>query len=338
MPFEGFSTDYDVYTKRLVVNSPYSQGFEDYAPTMGAIVVKLMEIKTPPKIVVVEEAREYYYSDEEASMLLEVAKMLLEINKQNLVSIKNVLKGSYCDYYLPKSFGRVSSIVETAKYDPVLAYRRLVREVRMIQHKMKKIKEGREIEELKEGGDKNACRVCFTYYMHKVLLPLRQLFEDTAMIQKAKEMRMQGRQIYHKLFRPSTRPTFMYTRLETSFPENAELVDRYKVRDATVSIFRIEGRTDRLYHLSAEEFSMNYEEYEILEKARRYIGAHEPSEVDLAEPDLFRKNMFNLAVDLIRDIVETENKDFTEKEIQKLADLLGRYSEGIGLIARMLAD
>ncbi|MBI2583210.1 MAG: Flp pilus assembly complex ATPase component TadA [Candidatus Aenigmarchaeota archaeon] len=337
MALGRFSIDYDPYSKRLVINVPYGQSFEDYAPSMGALISKILEIKAEPRITVVAEAREYTYSDEECRMLFEIAGLIEEIRKQNFISLKNILKGSYCEDYLPNAFAKIRAAIENIKYDPVSAYLTVVRETRMIKHKIKKLKEGEDIEETK-GGDKNACRVCFTHYLLKVLMPLRKMFEETAMIKRARELKIRGRTIYRKLFRPSTRPTFMYTRLETSFPENAELIDRYRVGDAIISIFRIAGKVERFYHLSAGEFNMNYEEYEILERARRYIGAHEPSEAELAEPDLFRKNMFNLAVDLIRDISQTENKDIDEQGMQRLANILARYTAGMGIIEILLAD
>jgi len=337
MPNGLYELEYDAPGDKLVVHSMYGQALEDYPQVMAAVIDKLIELKRIPRVIVTAEAREYEYSYDESKLLYEIADAIMTIRAREIISIPNILSSPACDAVLPGRFGLVQKIVSDLRYDPVNAYKELIHEIRNLKLKMKRLQAGEALPEI-ASLPPDLCAECFEHYMSSTLTQIRTILEGCKIIQMARAARPHGRDFYRKVFHPSTRPTFMYTRFTITPPPGAELLERYMVGEAQVEIFRVPGRVRKLYHIIPPEFRLHDEEYTVLEQARRMLGTHEPSAVEVSEPQRFRENIFNISLDLIRDIVRGLGRPMPEARMKKLADLLARYTAGLGILEAFLAD
>ena len=337
MPDALYEIEYDIANDKLIVRSMYGQALEDYPQVMAAVIDKFIELKRVPRLVVTAEAREYEYSYDEAKLLYEIADALMTIRAREIVSLPNILANPACDTLLPGRFGLVQKILADIKYDPVRGYKELIHEMRHLKLKLRKLKANEPVPELALLPP-DFCIKCFEHYLTNTLLPIRELFDSCKLIRLARLARLRGRDIYRKVFHPSTRPTFMYTRFTITPPPGAELLERYAVGDAHVEIFRVPGSVRKLYHVIPSEFRLLDEEYVVLEQARRMLGRHEPGPAEIAEPQRFRENIFNISLDLVRDIAHGLGRPMPEAQTKKLADILARYTAGLGILEVFLAD
>lgn len=331
-----YELEYDVAGDKLTVRSIYGQALEDYPQVMAAVIDKFIELKRVPRLVVTAEAREYEYEYEETKLLYEIADALMTIRSRELVSLSNILASPACDAILPGKFGLVQKILSDMRYDPVHGYRELLHEIRFLKIKLKKLGTGEPLAELALLPPE-LCRECLEHYLNNTLLPIRAVLDGCKLIQAARAARPRGRDFYRRIFHPSTRPTFMYTRFTITPPPGAELLERYMLGESQVEIFRLPGSVRKLYHITPPEFRLHDEEYAVLDQARRMLGRHEPSEAEIAEPQRFRENIFNISLDMVREISRTVGR-MPEPQMRKLADILTRYTAGLGILEVLLAD
>ncbi|MBI2578688.1 MAG: type II/IV secretion system ATPase subunit [Candidatus Aenigmarchaeota archaeon] len=319
--------EYDEENQRIrmnVLKSVYGASIEDYPVWMAATIDKLMEIKKSVRIVLAD-TREHEYDFSESKMLLEIA-LALERTMKEVISIKNVVIRGCEDDAAPR-YEFLQKFVAEMRYDPIEAYKQLLREIRHTS-----VRAQREYDDLK--------RSCLQHYLNSALLPIEKLLDSCLLIQKAKPhlAEHKNRSLYRKFFHPTVRPNFMYTHYMTLPPADAELVERYAVGDSIVEIYQMHGKTRKLYHLIPPEFRLAEEEYTLLDNARRYIGRHEPREVELQDPHRLRENLFRIGLDMLRDLSKVNKIEISEKRLQELADILTRYTAGLGTIELILED
>ncbi len=320
--------EYDEETQRLRINvlgSIYGPSLEDYDVWMAAVIDKLLEIKKVVRVVLAER-REYEYDYPEVKMLYEIANAIERITRERVIAIKNVVKED-CDSEAPERYRELQSIFVNLKYDPIEAYKQLLRGIRHARVRS-------------EREDDPARKECCIHYMNNALFPMQRILDNCRMIQIARGHleEHKNRALYRRIFHPSIRPNFMYTRYVASPPQNAELVERYKVGETDVAIYQIPGKVRKLYHIIPPEFRLNENEYTLLDLGRRYIGRHEPRETELEEPDKMRGNIMRISVDLLQDLAKSSNITLEETQLEKLADILTRYTAGLGILELLLAD
>ncbi len=323
---------YDEETQRMRVNCMgcvYGSSHEDFDTCMSQTVSKLMELKRIPSRIVLAREREFEYDFQEAKLLFEIANAISKIQSEGIVSIKNILLSPVCDKCAPKRYAFLQRLVHDIKYDPVGSYKQLMREIRHMNILLKKTTEETESDD---------CQRCVEHYIRKALMPMQGILENCRIIQLSKEEESIGREIYRKIFHPSIRPNFMYTSFIAIPPANAEFLERYSLGETQVEIYQIAGKLRKLYHIIPPEFRLNEAEYALLDTARRYLGKHEPRETELAEPSRFRENIFNISVDMIRDLSKSMNMPMNEKKMRIIADILTRYTAGLGILELFLAD
>ena len=330
--------DYDPNSGKMTVRGLYGQSVEDSAACMGATIEKMIEVKQIPRLIAVAEAREYEYSFEETKLLYQIAEVIMKVRSQEIASLHNVLIHPACDNILPGKYGWLQRVLLQMRYDPVGAHKALQHEIRHYKVKIKRLNEGAYIPELNTGMTVKNCLDCFTYYINNSLQPIFEMLEGTKLIQMSTALNLKERDLYRRIFHPIHRPTFMYTRFAITPPRNAEPIERYKVGDAEVEIFKLPNKTRKLYNLVPPEFRLRDEEYTILDQARRYLGRHEPTTEEIGEPRRFRENIFNISLDLIRDIVRGMQLQMPDTQTKKLANVLTRYTAGLGVLEVFLAD
>ncbi|MCX6709909.1 MAG: type II/IV secretion system ATPase subunit [Candidatus Woesearchaeota archaeon] len=147
------------------------------------------------------------------------------------------------------------------------------------------------------------------------------------------------REIYRKIFSPSIKPDFMFTKLMATYPPDAEEKDTYMVGDNTeITIFALPDSIQYLYHMTPPEFKLSEEKYDLLDSARKIIAEHKPSKSEFVDPERMRHVFYNVGHDLIEELANYQNLKLRTKEIDELTDILVRYTVGFGLIEVLLQD
>lgn len=323
----AFEYEYDQETQRMRINcldSVYGTTIEDYEAVMAAVIDKLIETKRVVRLVLAER-REYEYDFSEVKMLLEIATAFERIVKERIISLRNIVLKD-CEQEAQERFTVLQTILTLVKHDPIEAYKQLLREIRHA-----KVKAERSPDEERQ---------CLVHYTESALLPLERILAQCELIQLAKDRLTEhkNRSLYRKLFHPTVRPNFMYTRYVSLPPANAELIERYALGETMIEIYKTPSSIRRFYHVIPPEFRLAEDEYTLLDLARRYIGRHEPREIELADPERMRDNVYRIGIDLLSDLARTNKIMLSEATLQKLATILTRYTAGLGVLELLLQD
>jgi len=299
---------------------------EDSDVVMARVIEKLIEEKKVVGVVLAE-TREYEYDYNQTKMLLEIANAIIKaLKKERIVSIKNIATGA-CAKYLGLWYGWLRDLVTLQlRGDPVGAYLNLTREIRHLKTK------SRSSEEYAK---------CVDHYLKNALFPLKKLLDECELIQKAKPFlvgyHIGDRKLYRKFFRPTVRPNFMYTKFMAQAPPG-EPVAKYKVWDTDVEIFKVPEKIRYVYHVVPPEFRLSEEEYTLLDAARRILERRRPKELEVTEQEKMRELFHTLSLELIEDLADEMGKTFKAEQMEKLAEMLTRYTAGLGILEILLRD
>ncbi len=319
--------EYDEESQKMrisTVGAIFDSSIEDYDVAMAATIDKLLELKRVARIVLAG-TREYEYDFSESKMLLEIALAIEKIVNTRIITIRNVVIGG-CESEAPQRFEFLRNVTNDLRYDPVEAYKNLLREIRRVNVRWERTL----------GAEKN----CNAHYLQHALLPIQQILEETKLIQTARPVLAEhkNRSLYRKIFHPTIRPNFIYTRYISLPPANAELVERYSIEDTDVEIYKMPGKIRMLYHIIPPEFKLSEMQYILLDTARRYLGRHEPRDIELSEPERVRENIYRIGIDMLRDLSIENDYNIGEEEVSKLANILSRYTAGLGILDLVLKD
>lgn len=324
-----FEYDYDSKTAKMRINcmgSIYGSSLEDSSQVMSYVIKNLLEAPKTASIVLTE-AREHEYSYDDTRLLTEIAEAILEIKSKKFISLKNLTTPD-CESESAQRYSALQNFLTQLMYDPVDAFKDLRREIRHLEVR------------LKRGEIPEPQATCARHYMQHALLPTESVLVKSKLIQVAegREKRHGDRAFYREVFHPSMRPNFMFTKYISIPPANAEPIDRYEVGENRVEIYKVPGKIRSLYHVVPPEFNLNEDEYSLLDATRRYLGEHKPREMELADPEKVRENFYNIGKDLLVDMAEKMNMHLTQKKIDRLANILTRYTAGLGVIELLLQD
>ena len=146
---------------------------------------------------------------------------------------------------------------------------------------------------------------------------------------------------YKALFKPLIRPNFTYTRIMAEPPIAAIEVETYELKDSDnteVTIYRLPGVSQYLYHLSPPELLLNVDEYNILDQVRTALIDYKPQEAEFTDPIRMREIFYNIGKDMISDINEKNKYDLEFRDIEKLSNILVRLTVGFGMTEVILSD
>lgn len=325
-------------------NKPFGPSIEDYEDCMSVVIKSILEAKEVSSVILTKE-REYEYGPEQTRLLVGIAELVEDIIKSRLIfdvgkakSAKEKADLRMCERYFPEWMSKLRSIVDLISRDPIGAYVETIREIRRATVSAKSVPP--------------KVQACYkTFYIGRTLNIIRDGFEGTELIKKAKELsdlagyHIGDRSLYRQLFLPSTRPNFMYTRFMIAPPENGISIERYtigKTQDnpegaAEVEIFKIPGEAQYLYHVSPPEFKLPEKHYLILDAARRRMLTERPKAVEFVKTEE-RKFTYNISEDLIRSIADSQRIKLEVQDLQKLATILTRYTAGFGILEILLKD
>jgi archaeal flagellar protein FlaI len=311
--------DYDSHT-----NIP---SLEDNESVMGLAIDMIVEVGEVTKLVFYQK-RDYEYDYNQTKILSEIAEMYRKLMKQKelfrITSVDgqiNVSSSLYSQRYVELQ----NIIFRKLKEDPIGAYVLIKRIMR---------REQLENDSSKPQKDK--------HYL-TLLRYIISLFEKTKLVSVVQPFlagyKVGDRTLYRRLFSPSIKPDFMFTRLMADYPLEGEEIDSYTIRDDTeVTVFKVPETVQYLYHVLPPEFKLDEEEYEILDVARQIMAEHKPTKSEFVNPERMREVFYNIGHDLIEELLEYRGIVKREKDISKLTRILVRYTVGFGMIEVLLSD
>lgn len=302
---------------------------EDSPLVMSKTIEMLVQNKNVTKIVFYQQ-RDFEYDFHQTRILVEIAVVYDHlVRDRSLVGfeamgfVQNYTKG------FNQRYSELHNIIyNMLKNDPVGAFVELRRLIRM------------ENVLINEEPDETY-RESLANYM-SLLERIAGHIEKTKIIQLARPFlagfEIGNRAVYRKLFSPVIKPDFMFTRLMADYPTDAEELDSYKVKDTEVTILRLPNSIQCLYHMVPLEFKLTEEKYEILDMARNIIAEHKPKRSEFVNPERMRQVFYNVGKDLIEELISYRNIQMRNRDVERLTDILVRYTVGFGLIEVLLQD
>ncbi|MBI3413687.1 MAG: Flp pilus assembly complex ATPase component TadA [Candidatus Aenigmarchaeota archaeon] len=305
----------------------YGSSLEDFEAIMAAAIDKIAEVKKVSRIVLAE-TREYEYDWEQTRLLVEIANALDEIVRgRRLLTVTNISIPNCDRHTAERSHNLQRIVIDLMRRDPIGAYAEILREIRKVKIEAKK----------------NPYHIqCYAHYANNALAPIQRILESTALIQMVKDniagYHIGDRTLYREIFHPTIRPNFMLTRFMSTTPKDGQAIDRYKVGDIEVEIYRIPTKSELVYHVIPPEFQLTEDKYMLLDAARRYMGEHKPVETEFSEPERAREIFYNIGRDMIRDLSTNMGIFLNPMEIENITKVLTRYTAGFGVLEILLAD
>ncbi len=297
---------------------PFFPSLEDDTRVMSFAVEALAQVGKITKLVFVQK-RDIEYDESQVMILSEIARIFRQTSSQR-VGIPSKFAQRYIN---------LQSLQRLLKSDPVGAYVELKRLAR---------EEDRQIEMgvLKQ-DDVQLLRGYF-----QAIDDLIESLEETMLIKLAQPfiagLKVGDRAVYRRIFAPTIRPDFLYTKVMASVPAEGEELASYQVGDSDVSIFQLPESVQYLYHLMPSEFKLSYEKYELLDAARNILTEHKPKQSEFVDPERMRAVFASIGADLVEELASQRNLHLRPKERDELADILVRYTVGFGLVESLLAD
>ena len=288
----------------------------------------LMETAGVARIIFVQQ-RNYSHNAQETFMLQEIANLYVYLTKQEKIlsptklSILNTEK-------LGKRYNEVGYLLITLKRDPIRCFIDLKSIVNLERKNLENIPESIKIDQL------NYIKILENFY---------QLLKNTELIRKAEkylEDYNYSREIYYTIFRPEIIPNFTFTRLVSSLPEGAEILDQYVIGEgfdkSNVTILKRKKDAKPIYHLMPPEYSLEEDKQELLNLARNVLIEHQPKAEEFTDPEKTRQVFFNVSRDLLGELSESKKIKLDYEGLNKLASILVRHTIGFGLVEVLLQD
>jgi len=302
---------------------------EDDSITMAKAVEILTENKDATKVVF-HQKRDYEYDYDQTVLLKEIGQLNNQLVKEKHRFSYNALQyqGAYAKN-AEQRFNEIQTIIyHLLKSDPVGAYvelRRILRHQRLILMKI---------------ADTRA--IPYQENFVQIVTELIKRLEATKLIILAKPMisgmRIGNRDIYRNIFKPTIKPDFMNTKLMSTYPEDGEEIESYKVGETEVTVFKLPSDVRTLYHINPPEFRLDEEQYEILDLARRILAEHKPTKEEFVNPERMRRVFFNVGRDLCEELANYRNVRMSEEDLNLITRILIRYTIGFGLIEVLMED
>jgi type IV secretory pathway ATPase VirB11/archaellum biosynthesis ATPase len=148
---------------------------------------------------------------------------------------------------------------------------------------------------------------------------------------------------YESAIKPHVRPPFSSSRIYTEAPENTEFLECYDIngregRKLEVTVYRCTDRPEKLYMIRPPEYNLRQDELRLLEKVRRRMIRYRPKDLAFTEPADAREYFRRMAKELLEEELLTDRETCSPEELESYADLLARYTNGLGIVEDLLSD
>ncbi|MDP3992595.1 MAG: type II/IV secretion system ATPase subunit, partial [Nanoarchaeota archaeon] len=311
------------------LGAPYVPSLADSPEVMAKTIDSLMENPNVSRVIFVQQ-KNYNYDLEETSMLLEIAQLYTYFVKQEKVLSREKI-GSI-ESFFPQRYNEIFSFLLLLKQDPLAAYaelRKILINARLFLERL--------------GSRYKIDQAGYINFLEKIF----SLLENTVLIQMAmpylSDYRKGDREIYGRIFRPDVIPNFIFTRLISDLPEDAEILDQYEISNekydvSLVTIFRKKEEAKLIYHLVPPENTLKEDHSVLLNTARRVLIEHQPKAEEFTDTERTRQVFFNISKDLLQDLAQSKGIKISYPDLNKLATILVRHTIGFGLIEVLLQD
>lgn len=309
------------------LGAPFIPSIADNSEIMARTVDFLAENPQVTKIIFVQQ-RNYVYANEQVLLLAEIARIYNFLIKQEEILSPRKLSifGNSAEVYED-----IRYLTNTLKQDPASCYLELKKRIRELRN------------QLEEGSALN--RSALLNYI-RFLEKFFSLVENTKLMKnllsEVSEIFISKRDPYKEIFRPEVLPNFTFTRLAAQFPQDAELIDQYKIKNETeefvVTILKRKNDSKHFYHLMPPEYSLDEQHHMLLNLARNVLTEHQPKEEKFTDQERTRQVFFNISRDMISELSKSRGISLTNREIISLAQILVRHTIGFGLIELLLND
>jgi type IV secretory pathway ATPase VirB11/archaellum biosynthesis ATPase len=296
---------------------------EDNEDVFEKIINAILESGNITSLVIVSD-RNYIYTKDQVDLLDDLA------NKYKIILESDVAKPFDSDSQknFPDAVSKFNYVLfNRLKRDPLGAY---VSGLRFL----------RELKVKKENVDSEQLTV--------IVEKFQQLISEIADIKIVNKnlnlilgYKIGDRQPYRSIFKPLIRPNFTYTRIMAEPPLSAVEIENYKINDADeteVTIYRIPGMSQYLYHLSPPELLLNVEEYDVLDQVRNSLIDYRPQENEFTDPLRMRDVFFKISRDMTEEISTKNKYNMSFKDMDRLARILVRLTVGFGMTEIVLSD
>lgn len=295
---------------------------------MALIIDFIVEVGETTKIVFYQK-RDYEYDYAQTKILEEIAKLYKRLLKQRdlfKITTLSAKDQAFTKFYSQRYVELQTLVFRKLKEDPIGTYVALKRILRR--------------EEASVETDKNLEHDKNYLLLLKYITSLLEKTKMIAIVQPFLAGYKPGERIlYERIFSPTIKPDFMFTKLMSDYPIEGEEIDSYVIQDETeITIFKVPETVQYLYHMMAPEFRLDEDQYELLDIARRIMAEHKPTKSDFINPERMRQVFYNIGHDLMEELAQYRGIKLLEKEITKLTRILVRYTVGFGLIEVLLSD
>ena len=300
----------------------YSPSIEDSPVVMVYVIDQLAEVPYVSRIVF-NQKKNYEYNYKQTQYLVEIAKIYKHLIRQKKVFSLENYGGSVSQQHAMMQY----VVYNLLRTDPIGAYVELKRLIRLEKVKVESLKT-----EEKEGE----------LEFLKLLEYVYDLLDKTTLVNSIRDYlpgyTLGDRALYKYLFRANIIPDFIFTRLMSRLPLDGDQIDAYQLPSADVKVFRLKDDVKLLYHLTPPELMLSEDLYELLSLARSVLAEHKPREEEFLDPEKMRRTFGNIGTDLILELAESKGYDVNYKDVEKLAEILVRYTVGFGMIEILLED
>ena len=312
------------------MGAPYFPSLADYPEITGRTLHAIIENPNVSRIVFVQQ-KNYNYDFKETTLLLEIAQLYVYFIRQEKILSREKLIAKN-EQFFSQRYNNLFSFLFLLKQDPIAAYnelKRIIIEARIFLEKL----------DIRYKID----QANYITFLEKIF----SLVEKTKLIQESmpylEKYQRGGREIYSKIFRPDVIPNFTFTRLMSDLPEDAEIVDEYKIAqesydESLVTILRRKDEAKLIYHLTPPENSLNEEHNILLNLARGVLIEHQPRAEEFTDTERTRQVFFNISRDLLQDLAQNKGINLSYPDLNKLSTILVRHTIGFGLIEVLLQD
>jgi type IV secretory pathway ATPase VirB11/archaellum biosynthesis ATPase len=301
---------------------------EDDEVTMSEAIILLVENPSTTKLVF-SQKHDYEYDYSQVAVLSEIASLYSKLVRNKELLSYQALSQSISQTHLSSLYTELHNLIfSELKKDPLACYVKMRRIRRRVN-----IELDREVDEALIKGHE---------HYRKILDFIITLFENTKLYHLAKPYLegydVHSRKVYRRLFTPTIKPDFMFTKLMASYPKNAVELDNYMVGETEVIVFDRPDSVQYIYHIMPPEFKLSEEHYDLLDTARRIMSEHKPDKDEFTDPMRMREVFYHVGKDLLEELANYRSIEVSDEDVEELSKILVRYTVGFGLVEVLLQD
>ncbi len=293
-------------------------------PFVMSKTIELIAANPGVNRIVFYQKRDYEYDYEQTKILSEIARLQNHLAKRGFIEYRVFGLNARAD----SRYVELQNIVHNVlKSDPLSAFVELRRIHRRESMKLEGMPQ--------EYAEQQKGYLAMLEKLVKVLGGTKLVSFATSFLAGYKPG---DRSVYREIFRPMTKPDFMFTKLMASFPPEAEEVESYTVKDTDIVIFKVPDSIKLLYHVTPPEFKLSEDKYELIDAARSIISEHKPQRSEFVDPERLRQIFSNVGSDLVEELASFRGLKLRNSEVKELTRILVRHTIGFGMIEVLLQD